>query len=244
MGRNYDDPLEFLLDGVVYGCEDVAVTDELRDQWTAWEKKCMTALRLWAAERGRVTNRGIEGVLQNEMYAYDIYQTLAGAGVGIDDGDWDKHFSQALKSRRDVREMLYSSLETFLKANLKDAFYRMEEAIQMTAMEQCEEDEDGSGRGRKREGLSSAPREGLTRLVYLTANGVFMFMFGDAPLRLHEEPMFFASRLAAVDAAKRKGLVVESDGRVRVQHHGALNGGDVLDRAAAGMRREIAKRYR
>jgi hypothetical protein len=69
--------------------------------------------------------------------------------------------------------------------------------------------------------------EGLNdgiRLKYFPINLVYGFTFGDGLLRLNNERMFYESRDEAVEAAKRHDLVVEKSGKVRVAHHGAMNG--------------------
>lgn len=65
--------------------------------------------------------------------------------------------------------------------------------------------------------------EGI-RLKYFPVNLVFGFTFGDGLVRLENERMFYDSRDEAVAAAQRHDLVVEKSGKVRVAHHGAMNG--------------------
>lgn len=52
------------------------------------------------------------------------------------------------------------------------------------------------------------------QLVYLPGNAAWMFRFGDAPLRIGEEAMFFTTRIDAAYAASRHRLGVEADGTV------------------------------
>ena len=58
------------------------------------------------------------------------------------------------------------------------------------------------------------------RLVYLTANGQWAFVFGDSPCRfytLHNEelPLFYSTRAAALETARIVGLVVADNGSVQ-----------------------------
>ncbi|MCZ2078342.1 MAG: hypothetical protein LC130_25505 [Bryobacterales bacterium] len=52
----------------------------------------------------------------------------------------------------------------------------------------------------------------MTKLVYLYPNQAFVFMFGDALLRLEDEPMFYQTRPEAVAAAERHHLTVWAAG--------------------------------
>jgi hypothetical protein len=48
-----------------------------------------------------------------------------------------------------------------------------------------------------------------TRLVYSHVNAAYLFLFGDAPLRMHKEQLFFETRAQAIAAARRRGLRVD-----------------------------------
>jgi len=50
------------------------------------------------------------------------------------------------------------------------------------------------------------------RLDYLRANQAFVFLFGDALLRLDGEPMFYSTRRDAIEAANRHGIIVWANG--------------------------------
>lgn len=57
------------------------------------------------------------------------------------------------------------------------------------------------------------------RLVYLTPNAAWTFLFGDTPTRFYRPdgtalPLFFESRAAALDAAAAIGLDVCPDGSI------------------------------
>jgi len=54
----------------------------------------------------------------------------------------------------------------------------------------------------------------MTRLIYSAPNAAWFFIFGDAPLRLENEELFFATRLGAIEAAQRHGLQVSRTGDV------------------------------
>jgi len=54
-----------------------------------------------------------------------------------------------------------------------------------------------------------------TRLMYSPANQAFIFVFGDAPLRLDGEPMLYRNKADAIRAAQHKGLVVDRKGFVQ-----------------------------
>lgn len=134
MGKHYEDPLLFLLDGVVDGCEDLKPSPELQRLWDAWDKKVLMSLRLWAAGHG--VSDGMEQALGSEIYAYDVYQTLVGAGVGVDDGDWDVYFSHDRKTS----ERLIENLEKHLKKWLQKDCNNLEMRIQDEAFGQCEDE--------------------------------------------------------------------------------------------------------
>lgn len=131
MGRQYDDALEFLLDGVIDGCTDLTPSNELRHLWAKWGALMVEALHRWASKHADLMRVPVGYILTKEDYAdYDVYQTLAGAGVGIWDGRWDEYFVN-----RDAIE----SLSKYLKQVLSKAFYAMEMAISDEAHEQCED---------------------------------------------------------------------------------------------------------
>ena len=48
----------------------------------------------------------------------------------------------------------------------------------------------------------------IVSLVFLTPNNAWVFLFGDALLRLPEHPMFFASKRDALAAASAVGLTL------------------------------------
>ncbi len=50
----------------------------------------------------------------------------------------------------------------------------------------------------------------MMKLVFSDINSAWLFMFGDAPLRIEGEPLFFEYRSQAVEAAGRKGITVAS----------------------------------
>lgn len=52
------------------------------------------------------------------------------------------------------------------------------------------------------------------RLIYLPVNMAYVFVFGDTPTRLDNEPMFFHHKATAIAAAKDKGLTVSKGGYV------------------------------
>jgi hypothetical protein len=51
--------------------------------------------------------------------------------------------------------------------------------------------------------------------MYSPANQAFIFVFGDAPLRLDGEPMLYRNKADAIRAAQHKGLVVDRKGFVQ-----------------------------
>jgi len=62
------------------------------------------------------------------------------------------------------------------------------------------------------------------RLMYSPVNQHFLFLFGDAPTRLEGEKNFFPSKAAAIEAARRKGLKVDSKGFVSAMNPSNMNG--------------------
>jgi hypothetical protein len=56
------------------------------------------------------------------------------------------------------------------------------------------------------------------RLSFLPANQAYTFRFGDSLLRLEGEPQYYATRAAAVAAAKRAALRVDRYGNVTLTH--------------------------
>lgn len=52
------------------------------------------------------------------------------------------------------------------------------------------------------------------RLRFSPAQQAWMFLFGDRPVRLHGQALFFGARVEALDAARSVGLRVAPDGLV------------------------------
>ena len=51
-------------------------------------------------------------------------------------------------------------------------------------------------------------------MIFLPVNAQYAFLFGDALIRLEGESLFYPTRCAAIEAAKRHGLSVNGKGRV------------------------------
>ena len=51
---------------------------------------------------------------------------------------------------------------------------------------------------------------GSMTLGYLPANAAYAFLFGDSPIRVRDESLFFATRRDAIRAANHAGLHVDS----------------------------------
>lgn len=51
----------------------------------------------------------------------------------------------------------------------------------------------------------------MLRLVWLTANNAYVFVFGDSLVRMGDEAMFFPTRSSARDAAAAHGLKLDGD---------------------------------
>jgi hypothetical protein len=163
MGRHYDDALEFLLDGEAESvsngrCTGLTPSPQLQAQYETWKERVTAALVFWG--RGHGKEAGIAAVIEQEAhYEYDVYQTLAGAGVGMDDGRWDDYleipkqpgvFRSAQAGTR-VLKNLRMHLEKWLKRD----FAVIATAVQDEAMEQCPSEED--------EDLGSADPEHISR---------------------------------------------------------------------------------
>jgi hypothetical protein len=48
----------------------------------------------------------------------------------------------------------------------------------------------------------------MMKLMFSDINSAWLFVFGDAPLRIEGEPLFFEYRTQAVEAAGRHGIAV------------------------------------
>jgi hypothetical protein len=66
------------------------------------------------------------------------------------------------------------------------------------------------------------------RLEWSGANGAWVFTFGDSPLRIRDESMFYPARSQAVAVAKRYGMRVLKSGAV-VGHDLCPNGRAACD---------------
>lgn len=136
MGRNYTDALEFLLDGEAESvsngrCSNLTPTKELQHLWARWGASMVEALHIWATQHPDQMRVPVGYILTKEAYAdYDVFQTLAGAGVGIYDGRWDDYL---------INRAAIKDLEKFLKNVLHKAFGTMSDALTDEAMTQCDE---------------------------------------------------------------------------------------------------------
>lgn len=149
MGKNYDDALSFILDGAAEShsdgrCTALLPSVRLRKLWEAWETRVSDALIFWG--RGHGLEDQMAEVVQNELYAFDVYATLEGWGVGIDDGRWDKYLDKgepATRARRTKR--LRENLEMHLKRWLQKASHALSYAVDDEAMSQCDDESADKG---------------------------------------------------------------------------------------------------
>ena len=145
MGKNYDDPLEFILDGEAESvsdgrCTGLTASTKLRKAWQVWTSAVNRELRVWGERRA------LEGAINNLIrdsrpagivdVAYDVYMTLDGAGVGMRDGRWDYHLDK--KSLEALQKHLGGSRTGSSQGVLGDAFNRVQEAIRDEAMRKCD----------------------------------------------------------------------------------------------------------
>ncbi len=149
MGRQYTDALLFLFDGVVeyyrdtQGCHgDPQPSDLLYEKWGQWREEVVSAMFAWAEPLGLGDN--IAQIIENEEYfEYDVYQTLAGAGVGIYDGRWDNYLSRDLIEERrggkDSLQFYLAGKRTYdYRGSLGHAFAMIEQAIDEEVYEGCQ----------------------------------------------------------------------------------------------------------
>lgn len=140
MGRHYDDPLEFILDGEAESvsngtCTDLSPSPKLRELWAKWDNLCHQAVaRFWQANP-RLVRVPVDVVFAEQdrggytMLGYEVFMSLNGSGVGIWDGDWDHYFTTDDGADK---------LVDVMKRLLAKAFRAMESAIQDEAMEECD----------------------------------------------------------------------------------------------------------
>ena len=156
MGKNYDDPLAFVLDGAAESvsngrCTNLTPSDYLRVLWGEWESKVATALNFWGRGHGR--EEQMAEVIQNELYAFDVYATLEGWGVGIDDGRWDAYLEEggvakALARRRariagkPASDRVMENLKMHLEKWLAKDSHALSYAVDDEAMSQCDSMDD------------------------------------------------------------------------------------------------------
>lgn len=230
MGRNYDDPLEFLLDGEAESlfddgrCRDLTPSAGLKRAWKSWKADVDQAISRWQAYPiHRPIMRG--DITTSDNVAYLVYQTLAGSGRSVEDGDWDHFFVETASGA-------LKNLKTFLKKDLNTAYGAMEEAIRNEAYHQCggghPGDDVGFSHGEKlftwgaleKKNLSGFPKgderysyndgdSPKMRLTYFPVNRRYMFTMGDSVISLSGEERSFQTKAEAVSAARRLGLRVD-----------------------------------
>lgn len=157
MGKNYDDALAFILDGAAESytegeCSNLTPSDHLRAVWEAWENKVAAALNFWGRGHGRAEQ--MEEIIQNELYAFDVYATLEGWGVSIDDGRWDEYLYAAprhvpaipptltnaeRRKARDASDRVMENLKMHLKKWLAKDSHALSNAVDEEAITQCNE---------------------------------------------------------------------------------------------------------
>jgi hypothetical protein len=102
---------------------DLEVRDSLRSLWADYEVECTHALRAWydlpgssalVADTYGTAEDFADGAANGSGF-YDIYMTLTGSGVGIDDGRWDELFVDGCP------DSLVTHLETTLGDFASDA---------------------------------------------------------------------------------------------------------------------------
>jgi hypothetical protein len=139
MGRQYDDALEFLLDGAAESisdgrCTNLTPSNELRRLWARWGLGIIQALHIWERNYPETMRAPVGYLLAEEEYPEaDVYFTLSGSGIGIWDGRWDPYF---------VDRAAIDKVEKYLKQVLRTAFGTMEQAIQDEALRLCDEEDD------------------------------------------------------------------------------------------------------
>ena len=166
MGKHYTDPLAFILDGEAESdtdgrCTDLEPSRALQRAWGEWGEAVTKALLDW----GHAHSKSDEIVQLIEAsdpagkvdIPYDVYMTLDGAGVGMDDGRWDKY----------LEDSSIKSLKKFLKGErvypfegVVGHFHEIQSAIRDEAYEQCKdmrgtriEDDDLNGVQKRSRGV-------------------------------------------------------------------------------------------
>lgn len=88
----------WLLDGAKESAEaewDVVITDDLLDSWAQFKDAVMDSL-IDANDAGIINKDDLESIdmMDQPEVVLDIYHTITGAGVSIDDGRWDHLFAK------------------------------------------------------------------------------------------------------------------------------------------------------
>jgi DNA repair protein RadC len=148
MGRHYDDPLEFLLDGEAESlteerCTNLTPSARLKKAWKDWNFRCVDAMKQFWAKHPDLVTMSLEDALSDRKFpkgfvGYDIYQTLAGAGVGVWDGDWDHIFV----SRKAAGKPAGLNEFTHWLEGLRRAHYDLVSIMHDDVFEQCPEEEE------------------------------------------------------------------------------------------------------
>ena len=159
MGKNYDDPLEFILDGEAESfsdgrCTGLTASTKLRKAWQAWTSVVNHELRVWGEHaedsRGFLYDKAIEQLIRESRpagvvdVAYDVYMTLDGAGVGMDDGRWFEYLGDD-RQIDSLKKYLGGSRTGSSQGVLGDAFNRVKEAISDEAMRKCDRKSGAEG---------------------------------------------------------------------------------------------------
>jgi len=160
MGKNYDDDaLSFILDGAAESHSNgrgtnLTPSDYLHVLWGEWESKVAAALNFWGRGHGR--EEQMAEVIQNELYAFDVYATLEGWGVGIDDGRWDAYLEEggvakALARRRariagkPASDRVMENLKMHLEKWLAKDSHALSNAVDDEATSQCDDENEDTG---------------------------------------------------------------------------------------------------
>lgn len=135
MGKNYTDEVGWVLDGVAESisdgkCSGLTPSETLYTEWSMWQEAIAKVLLGWGDKRGLGDN--VARLLQSENYfAWDVYATLNGDGVGVWDGRWAEYLGKEYTD----------DVENHLKLWLPSAFRQIQRAVEDEAFEQCEGDD-------------------------------------------------------------------------------------------------------
>lgn len=141
MGRRYDDPLEFLLDGAAESlsdderhrggkvCTNLKPSQQLIAIWMKWGYLVDEVLGEFWKNNPQLVRRPLIDLLENEENVdYLVFMSLNGSGRSFTDGDWDAYLDDNAQRK----------LKLLLKMRLSKSTEVVEAAINDEAAEQCD----------------------------------------------------------------------------------------------------------